>query len=409
MRLVFVLLSVTTLLPPPATAAESTITISTVSGGSVSGDLKSIADMKLTVIIDEKQTQLPLGELQRVQFANKVDAVEPFAKVYLNDGSQLHCASLTITDGVAACRLQASTIPIPTRDIQYIRLTPFRPAVAEQWKNVLAAERASDQVVVRRKNDVIDYLDGVLGDMSSEHVKFEFDDEVVDVKLAKIDGMIFFQRSQPKYPRPACTITTTDGSVFASESIHISDTVISDTVKTTTLAGHEIQLPIESLSNITFTNRSSVFLSDLEPEQTVWRSAIASAASNELSQFFQPRYDKGFRNEPLSLMIDGSKREFSKGVAALSHTELTYRLASEYRSFKATIGIDASVAQRGEAKLEIWADSKKVLDRFVRSSDSAIPIDVDLSSVGRMRIVVSKGKVLGDGDYIILCDARLLK
>ena len=399
------LITVLTILALAASAAaQSSIVVKTASGEAVPGPLRSFDGDMLSVGTADDVRQIKSSELQRIDFNNKTNEATPFAKVFLNDGSRIHCSALTISGGVANCQLASEAITIPTDAIQYIRISPFRAAVDDEWQDILKDERASDQIVVRRKNHDIVYLDGVFGDVTSDHVEFEFDDEVMEVKFAKIDGMIFFHSSRAKFPRPACIARTIDGSELAVDSI-----AITDSVQLTLLSSLQIQLPMTEISSVAFNNRSAVFLSDLVPEKSVWQSAVASSASDELTRFFKPRRDKGFHGQRLSLTLDGKPREFAKGIAALSHTELTYRLAGEYRSFKATVGIDPRIAPRGEARLEIWADSKKLIDRFIRGADSPVEVDVSLAGVSRMRIVVDKGKILGDGDYVSLCDARLLK
>ncbi|MCA9215147.1 MAG: NPCBM/NEW2 domain-containing protein [Planctomycetales bacterium] len=386
--------------------ASVPVSIAKADGTVVRGEFQKCDADTLHAKVDSESQAFPLDQVKSVRFESADNPSKPFAKVFLTDGTQINCAKLRISGGVAKCEFAGTRLAeIPTSDINYVRLAPFRDAVDAEWVNVLAAARVSDQMVVRRNNNAIDYLDGVLGDMTDESVQFEYDDEVIDVKFARIDGFVFFRNVNAKFPRPACTVETTTGSKIAG------DAIVADQRQAVvkTLTGHDLKLPLASLSNISFTNRSSIFLSEVKPERVSWQPDVPSTSVNDFAEFFMPRKDRGFRDKQLSLMVDREKRDYKKGIAASSHSELTYRLASDYRKFTAMVGIDPGVAPSGEARLEIWADSKKVFDRLLTGSEDATPVDIDLTGVGRMRIVVGRGEILSDGDFINLCDARLMK
>ncbi|NJK41103.1 MAG: hypothetical protein HC934_06675, partial [Acaryochloridaceae cyanobacterium SU_2_1] len=51
--------------------------------------------------------------------------------------------------------------------------------------------------MVVRKNDALDYLEGVLGDVDENTCQFEHEREVISVKRPKIEGLVY------AHPRPA--------------------------------------------------------------------------------------------------------------------------------------------------------------------------------------------------------------
>lgn len=150
-------------------------------------------------------------------------------------------------------------------------------------------------------------------------------------------------------------------------------------------------------------------LSDIEPETVTWKADIASSIEDELSAFFKPRTNRNFQNKPLSLRIEDTTKIYSSGLCVLSHSELTYRIANEYRRFQSIVGIDAGVSSQGDAQLEVWGDSKLLFSSPLNSADKPIELDIDLSGVRRMRIVVGLGGTLNNSDYVSFCNARLIK
>ena len=62
---------------------------------------------------------------------------------------------------------------------------------------------AADLLVVRAKTGV-DFMEGVIGDVTPERVEFKIEDETVPAQRAKIDGLIFFHKTAEDFPmRPA--------------------------------------------------------------------------------------------------------------------------------------------------------------------------------------------------------------
>jgi len=109
-------------------------------------------------------------------------------------------------------------------------------------------------------------------------------------------------------------------------------------------------------------------------------------------------------------------RVFGQGYGVHSPSELKYSLRSTDGStcvrFRAQVGIDDEVGDRGSAVFQVWGDTGKLYDSGVlRGSDTARGIDVDLRGQSTLRLIVTDG---GDGksydhaDWLaptILCEA----
>ena len=106
---------------------------------------------------------------------------------------------------------------------------------------------------------------------------------------------------------------------------------------------------------------------------------------------------------------DGVINEYTKGLAIHSRTELSYRLAGEYRQFQALAGLDPTTRRTGFVSLTIRGDDKELFRSDIRPGTPPAEIDLDLTGINRLTIFVDYGDTSDIADRLNLCDARLTK
>jgi hypothetical protein len=104
----------------------------------------------------------------------------------------------------------------------------------------------------------------------------------------------------------------------------------------------------------------------------------------------------------------GTPRSFNKGIAVRSRTELVYRLPPGYNRLVATAGIDPAARASGNVRLSIFADDSQLLESEI-SGDQAQPVDVEIAGAKRLKLVVDYGQNFDTGDWLNLCDAKIVK
>jgi hypothetical protein len=149
------------------------------------------------------------------------------------------------------------------------------------------------------------------------------------------------------------------------------------------------------------------YLSDLEPESTTWRGYVTGVnVPDSVTRWFRPRFNEAVDGGDLK--IGGAV--FAKGIAMSSSTELVYRLPpGEFKRLIASAGIDSRGRPRGAIRLAIYGDAKALLETDVLGSQDALPIDLDLTGVNRLKIVVDFGPNGEVMDLFDLVDARILQ
>jgi hypothetical protein len=305
-------------------------------------------------------------------------------------------ALVTLTTGV--------TVEVPTRVVRWVRFGAVAdrdPKVTKQWSEITETKTAGDLLVLR-KNGALDYLEGVQGDIDAETCKFELDKETIPVKRPKVEGVVYFHSNTAELPATVGQVFAADGSRLAMQAAALD----AGSVKLSTPAGVSLSLPLEEVARFDFSSGKIAYLSDLQPESATYVPLLdLKAQPAALREFYQYRRDVGFEQNPLRL--DG--KVYRKGLSLQSRTVLAYRLPGKFRLFKGIVGIDDSVRETGDVRVEIKGDGKTLWQGDVRGSDPARELELDVAGVKRLEIVVDYGAGQDIGDRLDVCEARVTK
>ncbi len=350
--------------------------------------------------------RLPLKSLLSVSLTAPTVSLEKYsALVELTDGSALAATDIQIKGGTAKVTLVGGgQLSLPTRAIRSVRFQSsgdHDEETGKQWAEILASKPAGDLLVVRKKGE-LDYLEGVLGDLDGEGLKFELDKETSNVKRIKIEGMIFYHAAGEPLPDALCEMTFAGGTRLAAQKVALADGLL----KITTFSGAEIEMKLQQARQFDFSGGTIRYLSDLEPEvaETAAFFPLRQPLA-VLTDFTRFRRDIGPEQSPLKL--DG--KSYRKGLSLQSRTTLAYRLPGQFNRFQAVVGIDDSVREAGNALLEIKGDGKSLWQGALRGTEPGQTIDVAVSGVRRLEIVVDFGEDLDIADHVNLCDAKVSK
>jgi hypothetical protein len=160
------------------------------------------------------------------------------------------------------------------------------------------------------------------------------------------------------------------------------------------------------------------YLSDIADSTTRWKPLIALPdGASQAAEYGQPRRDRSAYGGPLTLTLPGSSSPastgqlqiFSKGLALRSRTELIYRLPEGFGRFTAMAGIEPATSTTGNVQLTIYGDDRPLFEAAISGQQPPREIELDIAGVKRLKIVVDFGKNLDTGDWLNLCDARLVK
>jgi hypothetical protein len=403
-----------------ASVGLTPVDVNQLDGQTHSGTLVSLAPEQVVVETAQGERTFSTRELYSLRFSDALadedflPPEDPIA-VQFEDGSRVQATGVSVESGRATVLLaENESILAATRSIHSVRF--FKPSaeLSRQWDEIVSASGIAGDVLVIRKtltmedeNGVekesigLDSLEGVLYEILDDHVAFDFDGTRVEVPRHKVEGVIYFHRTANRPSEPASRVLTVDGSAWNFKSCELDG----NTIKGVSVGGIRLNLPVSRIAKIDFSVGNLVFLSDLKPDTFEWKSDIDTSKTPSVSAWYQLRVDEDLYGGPL--MLDG--RSYERGLALHSRTKLSYRLPREFERFAAVAGIDDRHRSDGSVTLTINGDGKQLMSANLAGS-KRINIDLDLRGVRRLEILVDFGEdKVGYGDYLNLCNARLMK
>jgi hypothetical protein len=369
-------------------------------GTTTSGKITAISPTEITVAAPSGDKKLAMSGLLSVVASKEptVSSVKPMVWIELIDQSRIPALQFESVKGqVKITGLDNKIISTTVKSIASVHWDEkFNPNLST------GHEAATDQVRVRMKTNAIDTLDGVVEDITKDTVNFKLDGSSIPIKQNKIVSVMYVRRADADPPTPVCVIDDASGGHFEAKAIALAG----EQLTLTTLSGLEMKIDLNLVSKLDFSSGKIKYLSDIKPETvTVTPFIDVPKQSTAIQQYYAPRIDRG-RDDPL-LKVDG--KSYSKGISLLSRTEMTFKMPTKFRRFQGIVGIDDSVGDEGNVVFKVIGDGKELFSQSISGREKAIPLDVDISNVRKLTILVDYGEDLDVGDYLDICDARIVK
>jgi hypothetical protein len=275
----------------PATAQSvAEITVTTVEGTTVRGDLVEIAADGVHLDGGSELSVLPLETLSQIRFNHEPQRSLPM-QAQLSSGSVLRLSGLTLTDqSVKIAVSRQSPLVVPTEQLHWVRFRPGNSATDPVWLGWLEERRRGDRLVVRRDEKTLDSIDGTLIGIGRDSVQFEMRGNRIDAPLAKLEGVLLSSPADVK-TASALRLTDTFGSVWAAESLQLSPG--GSSVRVTLPGSLEHEIPLNQVVDIQFAG-GILSLADAEVFESVFGDGEpASPATRELDKWFAPHASDG--------------------------------------------------------------------------------------------------------------------
>ena len=261
-------------------------------------------------------------------------------------------------------------------------------------------------LVIRKGDDSLDHLEGIVGEVTPTNIKFRYDENDIDVKREKLFGILFYSADGESDIAGAAAKLKYGANSFAVSTVEIAGPEIN----WTTSCGAKFTGTTSSVQLVDFGADKILYLADTEPAKLTITPRFKSLLGDELDALlYAPRKNESFGGSPLQLRVNsgGGVQTWAQGLAVHSRTELEYRLNREYRSLKGIVGLDPTAA--GKVQLVISADGEPILDQAIGSTDEPVELELDVSGRRRLKILVDYGDQSDVGDRLHFCDLRIVK
>lgn len=383
------------------------VNVDLLDGQRLEGEFVELSEQGLTISLSNGQSRFfSRGGLRTARFPGSDDIQTAPVFVQLTDDSVVPCDSVLLADGKLAATRHANQWTAPEATVRAIRWPLANEKTDDQWNEIIDKAGTEDILVIRREQS-LDYLKGVVLAVSEAAIQFEFSGTSIPVPLAKAAGVILARQTKTR-AAPRLQLTTRDGGRWLLRSAVSNNRQL----ELLSMDGVRRSMSTEEIAEIQFPQLGAVFLTDLEPTAFEFEPFIGSQLDETIKRLNAPSANGSADGVTLRLADPRSAtgwRSFRHGMSLTSRTRLVYRLAGKYQRFQATAGIDPLAPSQADAELKLFADEREIYSRSLRSADPISLIDVDVQGVRRLSILVDYGANMDIGDRVVLGDARLTK
>lgn len=390
-------------------AKATELIVTRLDGSQLSGDLAAWDATKLTLSSStDEMVTIAAADLLRMHWEQTNVAIE-HTLIELVDGTRLPQTAYEVESAQAMVTTTLAEKPLllPTKQIRWVQL-----AAAAPWETLAEQVTADDLLMIRKKSGTLDYLNGVLGSISPAQIEFTWDGEAMGVKRSKVAGLAYYHARQSPTQAPVCWLDLRSGGRLPVAEI----TFHQERVQVTTISGLALTFPVEEIREADYSQGKLIYLSDLQPTRQQWTPRInLPVAAALIRQHGLPRRDLSFTGSALTLFFpaphsgaaEGQLKNYSKGLALRSRTELHYRRPKGMQRFITLAGIDPETANQGSVELEVFADRNLIWQGEINGGRAPTEIEVALGTARELRLVVDYGANLDFGDRLHLIEARL--
>jgi hypothetical protein len=382
-------------------AAAPQVQVNTLDGRTIEGELQSVTSASVAVQAGDTASEIKSAELHSLSLKTPADppSQKPTAWVELADGSRIPATSYLSKDGKVTVTLtdgaQFATGVKQVRSVRYSKLD-------DPEADASATEATGDLLGIR-KRDTVDFLEGVIGDVTKEAVHFTVDGQSIPVNPSRVDSLVYAKRAADDAgPAPACIVEETSGAALRAKSVELAD----GKLRLALLVGGTVERPLDAVRRLDFSAGRLTYLSDLKPQSVEWTPFFdLGKQSPVLARFLGPRFDRGREDSVMRL----DEKTYKRGVSLTSRTKMVYRLPAQSKRFRALAGIDDGVGNLGSVQLVIHGDDRQLYSGKLTGNDPPVELDLDLAGVRRLTILVDFGDDLDVADHLNLCEARIVK
>lgn len=383
------------LLVVAAAVAAPRVEISTLSGDEFSGNLTSITADTWELDVDGKPVKVAGAQVLATRFfvAGQTAVEKESLELSLTDGSLLHLkTALADPKEVHVTSDVTGEMKIPRNFVQSLRFVKAPTSVDDSWKELVARTARQDMLVVR-KNDVLDFVEGVIGEISETQVNVLLDGENIPVNRDRVFGLIFYQR-EPGKAGSAAQVQLLNGDLLQARKVTSS---AGTSVELALPCGPEVSVAADQVKAVDFSSGRLAWIDEVVPREKKHEFEVIDVVPDY-------RVNRDIYGSRLKV----GKRVFDRGVCIRSKTLVRYRLDGDFNRFQAWMGIQHGYA--GDVNVTISCDGTELFSGSVEPNAEAQRIDLDVSGKYSLEVLVDFGKVKSDiGDHLVLGDARLLK
>jgi len=391
--------------------------ISMLNGQTHSGLLTAMSTTVVEITEKEMPVTLPIEDVMMIEFPVTAPAsADESQMVFFTDGSRVRGTSVACTaKSLTAQSKLFGAVDAKLDAIHAVRLQPDNPSYTQQWNTFLQRDSEKDNLVVaKRDGSGLDFLAGIVSNVSAANVEFLLDGETIPVPADRVYGIVFGRPAGSKTgtsgPNAAIQLTSAADDVFSASMI----TLEGDTLKAESGWGQIVSIPLNQLQKIDLSSGRIQFLSEMpalverfdgiDPDNSLFAGLIDAEQQKLL---FGPQRNMTIERQS-KLRLRG--REYATGLCIHSRSEMQWALEKRFSAMECVVGVDDEVAFNGShaVALKIKGDGNVLFEKLIATTDEPMPLRLSLEGVSTLSVLVDFGDGSSVCDWLDIADARLV-
>ncbi len=386
--------------------------ISMLDGQSHNGALVAVSSTDIQITESGANVKLPIDDVMVIEFpSTAATKSEETQMLYFADGSLVHGTAIARTaKSLTAQTSLFGAVDASVEAFHAARLQAENPAFTQQWNTFLKRDAEKDNLVVaKRDGSGLDFLAGIVSNVTATQVEFLLDGETIPVPAERVYGIVFARTKKAATPA-TIQLTSVVGDVLGVKSI----TFENGQFKAETAWGQPVSISMISVQKIDLSSGRIQFLSDMpaiaerfdgvDPENSLFTGLIDT---DQQKLLFGPQRNTTIERQS-RLRLRG--REFTKGLCIHSKTEMQWGLEKKFSAMECLVGIDDEVAFNGShaTTLKITGDGKVLFEKLITTTDDPLPLRLSLDGVSTLTVLVDFGDGSSVCDWLDIADAKLV-
>jgi len=379
-------ISVLAAVAPNSPATE--VRLETTSGETISGTWAGNSEAVVRLTVDGDRQEVPLEQLVSLHPVSEVPQTDgPPTAVTLADQSTINARQQTLADETLRIEpLGQPAIEMPLNRVRSIRFRRGTATTDPQWLGLLEKEHRSDVMVIRRGNEQLDPIEGVVVGMDAQTLKFELDGDPIDAPLDRLEGVLF-RTAESDAGRPNVQVFDRNGSVFFASRLEPSTQ--DDAIELLLPGRVRHTIALEEIDRIVWAS-GRVLLAQETPADSGYRATINVKLPAELlRRWFAPSAE-------------------GQDLVADPGGFVEYRVEEGFQKLAGSVVRDPEVADRGSVQIRILVDGNVAWEQSL-TDDNPKGFSIDVANSRRVRLEVNSGGDGNVGDRIRFKKPRLLK
>jgi hypothetical protein len=388
--------------------AAPLVTIETI-GEEVVGRLDSIDSRDGVRLIEGESPRLTSSNVLKIVFEDarrSASGSVAVGEVELVDGSRFGYVGVAFEEETVQFELRGGVrVATSTTNIAWWRIG------RDDTLDSASTSGASDVLVVKRRDGGYAPVEGVVVELNSQGVRFalEADDgaEPVEAPWSRIGGIRFYRADKRQGNEHPVIVTLIDGGRVAVDEVSYTEGQV---------RWSQGEAPVEAVASLDLSGGRVTHVRELKLLDDEYVPYFQEEAAKAKGYAF----DESLLGGPLALRYPdrrapaawpavSMKREFARGVALRSRSELRLELPEGTHRVRGVFGLDPDAVLAGSAEVRIVADDKTLWSGAVDGDSAPVTIDEPLKSAKTLTLQVDYGDNLDAGDFVNFCDLRVIR